>query len=442
MSRNAAGFGAEDGRGTQTAPASGQGDGAGPGASPVEGRLTIAMRRSADGDVRAQIISSRPLRVSRMLAGRTPQEALLIAPALFSLCGMAHGSASAAAFEDVLGREAAYDVRLAREIIVAAETAREHALRIMLDWPRLLGETVPRAALAGVKNLAAAPQKISAALFGGASAFAIGARLRPDWRAAAGIVADIEAFLENSVFGAAPGVWLSDRAGEGRSDDDAARHERFRRWAANGATVAARFVFAVLSRGWSGAGAVEPFFLPDLDRQRLLSHLSGESAESFVAEPAWNGVPCETGAFARQRSARLVRAAAAVHGAGLLARLTARLVELARLPVSMQEKLGEIESWRGGDGPAARVRLSGGGRVGAAQVEAARGLLVHAVELHEERVGRYWIIAPTEWNFHPRGAAYRALASLRAADDVELRKQAELILHAIDPCVAFDLKIF
>jgi Ni,Fe-hydrogenase I large subunit len=41
---------------------------------------------------------------------------------------------------------------------------------------------------------------------------------------------------------------------------------------------------------------------------------------------------------------------------------------------------------------------------GLARVETARGTLLHRVELDGDRVARYAIVAPTEWNFHPQGA--------------------------------------
>jgi hypothetical protein len=36
-------------------------------------------------------------------------------------------------------------------------------------------------------------------------------------------------------------------------------------------------------------------------------------------------------------------------------------------------------------------------------VETARGLLMHEIALDGERIADYFIVAPTEWNFHPQG---------------------------------------
>jgi coenzyme F420-reducing hydrogenase alpha subunit len=81
------------------------------------------------------------------------------------------------------------------------------------------------------------------------------------------------------------------------------------------------------------------------------------------------------------------------------------------------------------------------GSLGIASVEAARGQLTHRVAVDGDRITDYSILAPTEWNFHPRGVVARGLASLRSTNAEQLRQQAEFIIHAIDPCVAYDLHI-
>ena len=61
------------------------------------------------------------------------------------------------------------------------------------------------------------------------------------------------------------------------------------------------------------------------------------------------------------------------------------------------------------------------------------GLLVHIVRINEATpdapVARCMVIAPTEWNFHPRGVAARALAD-RPGDHA-------LLVMALDPCVGY-----
>ena len=79
---------------------------------------------------------------------------------------------------------------------------------------------------------------------------------------------------------------------------------------------------------------------------------------------------------------------------------------------------------------------------GLAQVQAARGLLVHRVQIDAGRVTGYRILAPTEWNFHPRGVVATGLADIVAntAPD-QLEPLARLFIAAVDPCVDYDLQL-
>jgi Ni,Fe-hydrogenase I large subunit len=70
----------------------------------------------------------------------------------------------------------------------------------------------------------------------------------------------------------------------------------------------------------------------------------------------------------------------------------------------------------------------------------SRGLLVHWVRLdgtgEAARTEAYRVLAPTEWNFHPRGVLARALAALHGAQAVD---DAWRLAVAFDPCVAFTI---
>jgi uptake hydrogenase large subunit len=400
----------------------------------------IEIERIPSGGAKVRISSSRRLDACRLLIGRPALEAPRLASVIFGVCGMAQGAASVSAIEDALGCEAAEEVRLAREVIVMAETVREHVLRVVLDWSRWLGEApeADQAALAGLKDVAGAPGRLCAALFGGASPFEMGAKLEPTWPVIACIVDDMESVVRRVVFGVSPTAWSSECSGSAG--------EGLECWAACGTTVAARMVAEVAVRDWLSIGHVEPHFLPGLEREALLTRLLSSEAPSFVAAPEWNNAPCETGALAREYAGGLVNSVVGCWGAGLLARLIARLAETARSVAGIRGKLERIKALSfplgvGARNPSEVAMYDGDARLGAAQVQAARGLLVHAVELHGGRVRRYWIVAPTEWNFHPKGVASQALTGLYAANEAELRRQAELVVYAIDPCVACDLRV-
>ncbi|MBC7860055.1 MAG: nickel-dependent hydrogenase large subunit, partial [Burkholderiaceae bacterium] len=81
--------------------------------------------------------------------------------------------------------------------------------------------------------------------------------------------------------------------------------------------------------------------------------------------------------------------------------------------------------------------------------EMARGLLLHRVRLEpgraEASVADYKIVAPTEWNFHPRGAVASILAQLPAtAEDAAQmalqKRRISVLAAAFDPCVSYEIE--
>jgi Ni,Fe-hydrogenase I large subunit len=110
-----------------------------------------------------------------------------------------------------------------------------------------------------------------------------------------------------------------------------------------------------------------------------------------------------------------------------LPRLAARLVELAAL-------LREERSARVGS-----TAIRPGDAI--AWVETARGVLIHRATVEGERIARYQIVAPTEWNFHPRGALAVELEALRATDRGTLDRRVDLLVQSLDPCVTYGVEV-
>ncbi|MGB2816487.1 MAG: nickel-dependent hydrogenase large subunit, partial [Burkholderiaceae bacterium] len=111
----------------------------------------------------------------------------------------------------------------------------------------------------------------------------------------------------------------------------------------------------------------------------------------------------------------------------------ARLVELAVLTRDLRARSG---------GRIAPVRgHSLGSGVGVGLAETARGLLLHRVQVQRGLVTDYRIVAPTEWNFHPGGPFAQGLKGRRAADGVQLEREARTVVQSLDPCVACRVEI-
>ncbi|MEA3292548.1 MAG: nickel-dependent hydrogenase large subunit [Pseudomonadota bacterium] len=399
----------------------------------IEGRLTITLNREGARVTGVAIESSRPLQAARIFEGRTPDEVLRLLPRLYSVCGTAQAAAASRALAGALGVAPAADVTAARLLLVWLETAREHLWRILLDWPEFLEEAPATGPAASLSRLL---PEAGRALFGDGDGFALASKTHPDRSALHALVSDLESVAEAAVFGCSPSAWVDEK-----------NPASLEGWMDEGATIAARLLRRVRDRGWADAGGAQVAFLPALQEAALDRRLSADEAEQFIAEPEWMGAVAETTPLARQRNQTLVRALRLQYGNGLLPRLAARLVELATILERLRALLETIES-AGDAGAGDRGVEDKGGTgqgagkgVGLGQVEAARGRLVHRVELDNGLVRCYQILAPTEWNFHPRGVVALGLLRLEARDEAQLQRQAALLINAVDPCVGYELTV-
>jgi hypothetical protein len=385
------------------------------------GRLDIRLERTNQGLV-CDLTSTRPVSAASAFIGRSPQETSTRLPLLFSICARAQSAACAMAFEQALGIWANPDAQGRRERAIALETLREHLWRILLDWPLTLQDPPERSAMANVIGQA---NRILARLDPAGDLFEPG--IDPTgrvWPKLDDLIDPLGQLLQERVFGVAPRTWL----------DQVETPAALADWMRETDTPAARLLRMLVDSGESKLGDARIEALPDLSDAELNTRLSGPDAANFVARPTWNGQPCETSPLTRRADRPLLRGLVAVHGHGLLPRLAAQLVEVATCARVLAE-----------DGTAARAapapRSPPAAGVGIGRAQAARGLLVHRVEVRDDRVLDYRILAPTEWNFHPDGVVAKALAGLPVGPDEALRRQAELIVTAVDPCVAFGLII-
>jgi coenzyme F420-reducing hydrogenase alpha subunit len=376
----------------------------------VEGRLDI---RLAPARHEVKISSSRPLAASHLFEGKTIDETLGLVPLLFNVCGQAQRTAAVRAIESAQGNAAGVEVEHARDRLVQLETLREHLWRVLLDWPRFYGA----AAASGPMSLLMARIEGAKRAIDGQGLLCTRPGLpRPadpeeapnrELEALRGMVAEY-------VLGIDPARW-QDAGPAGLS-----------RWIEHTATPAAQLLRFVCSQGWEAIGQTRTRAMPDLAAESLVTLLDGPDAAAFIAEPTLGECAVETGPGARQQSHPLVVAMRERHGQGLITRLAARLVEIARITLALPVD--------GADLPAVTAP-------GLAQLEAARGRLFHRVVLDGERIQRYRILAPTEWNFGPQGPAVQALRGIAQAPPTGVRLQAELLIHAIDPCVGYKLDV-
>lgn len=387
------------------------------GGAGLEGRIRIRVALRAQRVQSVAIDSTRLTRACRILEGKPVEEALHLLPRMFSLCGVAQASAGQAACnmaQDVTPGGAAL---AQRELWLKWETAHEHLQRLLLEWPALFLGRPPE--LAGLMRVRRTLQDFKSAL---------GAQ--PDGSASAPMADYIDALEEQMsaiVFGLPPARWLELR-----------REDELDGWYCRTASLAARVLAHIRENGLMDFGrsvVIRP--LPDIAVAEFDGLLAPDVTGEFAAKPSWHGQVYETGALARQQDHPLIQDLQRYYGNGLITRLTARLVELARVPQEMRALTGRI---RGRDEtPAPRVESPLSQDTGIGVVEAARGRLVHRVELRDGIVQRYQILAPTEWNFHPDGPLVQGLYDRVVENREDLQRQTGMLVTALDPCVAHEV---
>lgn len=164
-------------------------------------------------------------------------------------------------------------------------------------------------------------------------------------------------------------------------------------------------------------------------------------AYSWCKAPRYAGAVYETGALARQMIAGhpLIRDIVSRHGASVLARVVARLLEIAVIVPHMEQWVRDI---RLGDTWCHTARMVDAGGSATGLTEAARGSLGHWVSVQQGLITNYQIVAPTTWNFSPRdrhgtaGALEQALEGI-AADETSTGTpvMVQHVVRSFDPCM-------
>lgn len=363
--------------------------------------MTLHLSARWDGEriSAVSVACVRPL-AARVLVGRKVGEVRRLVPALFALCGVAQAAAARAACRAAGVSGAAANDAAATERALAAEMAREHLWRLMLDWPALFGLPVRR------DEFARLHRRLSVAE-------------RPE--VAAELGAELLGLLASDALGGA----LPELREPGSLAELLAAA---RRGGAVGLIVAA---LAEAGPGADPAGAVP--LLAARGAGEWARELGGVPSPAFCRIPELGGGARETGALVRHAQASPVRLLLE-HRLPMAARLFARLLDLAECAHRLRQPLV-------GDRPPLLDAAALGAEGGIACVQTARGVLLHGVRLEGDTVADYAIVAPTEWNFHPSGAFVHEGAGWEAASrDAAVRRLKALVL-ALDPCVDFELVV-
>jgi coenzyme F420-reducing hydrogenase alpha subunit len=388
----------------------------------LAGAIRIDLFHRSGNATGVQIASSRPDAVAKVLIGKTPEQVLDTVPLLFTLCGNAQAYAALSACRAALDMEAELNADSARDMLIQVETLREHVWRILLDWPGFVGLVPDKKALAALLKFDALFKKY---LFRHSEAFKFDSRLDIDAAKLTRLIDELEALIDVSIF-------------NGRLADfqsllsEAQLHD----WLRKNDALPAVLLSYLYNRNWMAAGQNDVGCLPELERDELNQQLQQGDLSAFTKTPRWQNSCFESTQLNRQLSQPLIADLYSRYGNGLIVRILARLMEVALIPSQIRQ-LSKLIQY---DAARPEQNVSGNG-IGLAQVQAARGLLIHRLELRQERVYDYRIVAPTEWNFHPEGVVAQGLKQLRTESSNDLQRQAELFINAVDPCIQYTLHL-
>ncbi|EGW20977.1 nickel-dependent hydrogenase large subunit [Methylobacter tundripaludum] len=386
------------------------------------GSILIDLHHRFGNATGVQIASSRPDTVAQVLIGKTPEQALDTVPLLFTLCGNAQAYAALLACRAALGMATEPDIDSARELLVQLETLREHAWRILLDWPLFIGLAQDKTALATLLKFDALFKRH---LFRHGEAFKLDSRLDVDAAQLTKLIDALEALIDVSIF-------------NGRLADFQALtcEAQLLDWLWRNDALPAKLLNYLYSQDWGMTGQNDIACLPKLDAEALNRQILREDLTTFTRIPRWQGRCFEVTLLNRQWSQPLISEMRRHYGNGLIVRMLARLLEVALIPFQLRQLLAQIKN-----DAALPINNTASNGIGLAQVQAARGLLIHRLALRQGRVHDYRIIAPTEWNFHPEGVVAQGLKQLTAQSLNDLQRQAELYINAVDPCVQYALNL-
>jgi len=456
----------------------------------VEGDLELALDVEA-GRVRSAEVNSPLFRgFEQLLVGRAPLDALAIVPRICGICSVAQSAAAATALADAMGIAPTPNGLLARHLIQATENLADHLthfyLFFMPDFARpayvdrpwhaavarrftaLSGEAAAevlpaRASFLRLMGFLAGrwPHTLAIQPGGSTRAITAGERIR-----LLALLREFRSFLERRLFGDALEavaaldsrdallLWAEGRTGDfpaflrlaldlrldrsGRADDHFLSYGAYELFPAG------------ISLGGARAAFDPALITEDTERAWLLSSTPRHPAlgETLVAAdkpgaytwckaPRYAGQPFEVGALARQVVAGnpLLLDLVQRDGGSVMARVVARLQELARLVPAME---GWVQALQPGESFCAQGAVPDEGS-GVGLVEAARGSLGHWLTIRRGRIERYQIIAPTTWNFSPRdadgreGPLEKALPGLPAGDNAPPTVQH--VVRSFDPCM-------
>ena len=350
------------------------------------GSVRVTFDPAAQKGHRVSVRSTRGPMVAKILEGKTPSEELYgLVGLVYALCPAAQQGSLRAAVAAAEGLE--FDV-LGASRIAQAEAMLEHLRLFLMDLPLALG----LAPFAEARSIGALRARLAALVRGAGDIDAL--------------VGEISVLARSSI--------LSGLSGQTDPKTLAKRLCKACEWASPAVRSLFERALAIHAKGAAGVPLLDTASAP------VRSELSSLVwTEGFTELPHLSDGPCQTHALSR------LSALIPDGELPLPALLFARLLELAMLSSGMPP-----EGWLQTEAENGR---------GLSVMQCARGALLTAVKMHDGIIENAVIVAPTEWNFHPEGAASAILNTIPAASFAEFEAEAKRSLLLLDACIPYTI---
>ena len=380
----------------------------------VDDSFELVLYQNQGQVTRAVLHGKRPMEIQNLLVGRGPEEVLEMLARLYPIGGKAQVFAALMALEEAYGLHPKPYHHKARALLVHFEALAQTLLRVLPDWAKLLGDPAP-----ALPPVAALEKRLVRGLYGDHTPFFFGDFSPQADLAVIGEVAkEAKAWVEDRLLGVPVELFLR------------WTQTQLVEWLEKDSALAARVL-----RHYGQLPALKNpkvAILPWASEQEWHKVLSSADAVGMLYHPVLEGKPQETGAFARAGKSLLVQEYLKGSDNPAVARVLARLVDLGQNLRFLSQGLENAVTSTG---------VSKKSGLGLAQVESARGRLVHRLMMEADKIVQYQIISPQHWNLCPKGVFLQVMVGIKGDNKPGLVRLAQAWSKALDPFLEMPVKI-
>jgi coenzyme F420-reducing hydrogenase alpha subunit len=386
---------------------------------PIEGEIKISVVARSGQVESVSITSTRPLHITKLFAGKSIDSVADIMNALYHLCNTAHRFAFLRLLDESTVITLSQNEIQAYNLLLDLETIREHCFSIASKWSQDTDNLVDT----NIINLLATLKEINSTLFANTDALSLADKELQSFNSIEKLIIKLEQQLQNLLIGS-----------KNNSESIFTDMDSFNNWLQVGESKSVTFLNYLQQHKLNEMGDVKVFHLPDLDPEELSGLLDNEV---YIRQPSYQDTTCETTPYSRQSKHQFIKQLVNVHGNGVLTRAVSQLLEVFELLNKVKCDYKNIKA----ETISYKVQFPTLEKSALVQLEAARGRLVHQLSIENEKIKSYQILAPTEWNFHPKGVLNHMIKSLNFTDKEDLINKVRLLINAIDPCVGYSIKV-